>query len=716
MKKIYALIVGILMCAGMANAQIVTAFTKRFDATQKGSIDFVSNTILQCNGSGAGGSNCGNLATDAAPGFFSYSQNNDHNSVYIDIDGDPSTFSSTSDSLNLPDCSEVLWAGLYWGAQRSSSDAGYSNRNKIKIKVDDGSYQQLTADVLINNSTGYVSYHCFKNITSIVQNNPNKAVYTIADMYARTGTSNLWGAWNIVVVYKNDLLTMRNLTVYDGIANVSGSTNVDIPISGFLTPLSGPVTFDIGVYSYDGDRGMTGDQLQFNGGSGFQNISNATNPTQDIFNSTATIRGVESTSQNPLILNNISYDADIFTPDNSSLSFIGNSATSCVIRETTGGETILSHVITMAIDVYEPDVRASVSVNDLNGGDVEPGDVLEYRVKGINIGSDPSINTYISDEIEVNATYVPGSIEVVYGPNLGPKTDGAGDDEAEYDPASRTISVRIGTGANETIGGFVNNSPTGVDSTVFIFRAQAATNCISLACDNIIDNQAFIFGTGNVSGNTFNNGSNPGVFDLSGCPIDGTTSTPINSSGCVLPGDTTITAYCQGFVFADLPYVGYSFFDDAMDPISEPAAPGLYFAVIESYPGCTHTVEITVDAIVVCVFDNDNDGVDDDNDLDDDNDGIPDTAEGTGDTDGDGIPDVFDLDSDNDGIADVIEAGGTDTDGDGLIDGFTDANNDGLDDATAATPRENPDSDGDGLADALDIDADGDGIVDNIEA
>ncbi|MFS4417967.1 gliding motility-associated C-terminal domain-containing protein [Maribacter sp. 2307ULW6-5] len=146
--------------------------------------------------------------------------------------------------------------------------------------------------------------------------------------------------------------------------------------------------------------------------------------------------------------------------------------------------------------------------------------------------------------------------------------------------------------------------------------------------------------------------------------------------------------------------------------------------------------------------DTDGDGIPDFQDLDSDNDGIPDVTEAGGtdddgdgiidgftdadgnglddatqttplpteDTDGDGTPDYLDLDSDNDGIPDVTEAGGTDADGDGVIDGFTDANNDGLDDATAATPLENPDSDGDGIVDVLDLDSDNDGIPDVTEA
>ncbi|MFK7814197.1 MAG: beta strand repeat-containing protein, partial [Maribacter sp.] len=98
------------------------------------------------------------------------------------------------------------------------------------------------------------------------------------------------------------------------------------------------------------------------------------------------------------------------------------------------------------------------------------------------------------------------------------------------------------------------------------------------------------------------------------------------------------------------------------------------------------------------------------------------------DFDKDGIPNSLDLDSDNDGILDVYEAGGTDLDGDGMIDGFVDSDNDGLNDAqdnidngsgvgevTNGSPLPLHNTDGTGGVDYLDIDADDDGIVDNIE-
>ncbi len=174
--------------------------------------------------------------------------------------------------------------------------------------------------------------------------------------------------------------------------------------------------------------------------------------------------------------------------------------------------------------------------------------------------------------------------------------------------------------------------------------------------------------------------------------------------------------------------------------------------------------------------DTDGDGIIDSLDLDSDNDGIPDIIEAGGtdadgdgevdypvpgdptsmtdtnndglddgieanplpdpDTDGDGLVDRLDLDSDNDGIADIIEAGGTDTNGDGEVDYPTpgdpttmvDVDNDGFadsidtDDNTVAgtgdggTALPNEDTDGDGVANRLDLDSDNDGIHDVIES
>lgn len=109
------------------------------------------------------------------------------------------------------------------------------------------------------------------------------------------------------------------------------------------------------------------------------------------------------------------------------------------------------------------------------------------------------------------------------------------------------------------------------------------------------------------------------------------------------------------------------------------------------------------------------------------------------DPDGDGIPSHLDLDSDNDGIPDIIEAGGTDTNGDGQADSMIDTDKDGLIDLYDNDDTDGPfgtspcfpqpgcleigsftilpvfDTDNDTIPNFLDLDADNDGIPDVVE-
>ena len=78
------------------------------------------------------------------------------------------------------------------------------------------------------------------------------------------------------------------------------------------------------------------------------------------------------------------------------------------------------------------------------------------------------------------------------------------------------------------------------------------------------------------------------------------------------------------------------------------------------------------------------------------------------DHDGDGINDFLDLDSDNDGILDIIEAGGTDTNLDGMVDNPSDTNSDGYDDSLVTAPWPIDNTDANGNPDYIDIDSDDD--------
>ena len=93
---------------------------------------------------------------------------------YIDVDSDPTTFSSSSATLDVPDegCALVRYAGLYWGAVYVDSDR--STIDDIKFQVPGGAYQDITADEILFDGDGdadfgyYSPYACYKDVTSIV--------------------------------------------------------------------------------------------------------------------------------------------------------------------------------------------------------------------------------------------------------------------------------------------------------------------------------------------------------------------------------------------------------------------------------------------------------------------------------------------------------------------------------------------------------------------
>jgi hypothetical protein len=159
------LIVALFACIGISFqvfSQVVTPFTVRKTLTQKGGILFLSNTSSRANPANI-------VQNQIPPSGTGY--NNSFTNTYVDIDNDASTWMSSSDQLNLPTCSEISWAGLYWGADCSLGDENYATRNSVKLKVDNGAYMNLTADEMQDNTVGYKTYHCFKEITTILQSN-----------------------------------------------------------------------------------------------------------------------------------------------------------------------------------------------------------------------------------------------------------------------------------------------------------------------------------------------------------------------------------------------------------------------------------------------------------------------------------------------------------------------------------------------------------------
>ncbi len=431
-------------------AQADRDFSLRFGANDTGSIKGIANTNMTCPAS----SNC-TQAQNAAPTSQSgTAHNNNFDMTYVDVDSDGSTFNSSTANQSLPGGSEILFAGLYWGGDWSTGSAAApssSSRNQVKFKVPGASsYANLTADVVDDSTLNVGRYQAFKDVTNLVKPlaNAGNGTYTVANIQAGKGSDHYAG-WTLIVAYRNTAESAKNLSIFDGLKTIRPSDPpTSIPFSGFLTPPSGAVNPEVGFVVWEGDHTLVGDGASLNG----KTLSDAQHPATNFFNSRISHNGVLFTDRNPAYANTLGMDAAWTTPP---AGTVGNSQTSATLRVTTSGDQYLPGVITFQTEIFAPKIQQTKTVTDDNGGDIEQGDVLTYKVSGKNNGQDGTSNFVLRDPIPANTEYVPGSITLTKnsGSTTGARSDAAGDDTAEYESANRRVVARFGAGSNTTQGG-----------------------------------------------------------------------------------------------------------------------------------------------------------------------------------------------------------------------------------------------------------------------
>jgi hypothetical protein len=169
--------------------------------------------------------------------------------IYVDADGNASTFNSSSSQLSLPSDATVLWAGLYWGARTAAGVGGAAatgNPKTMLLQVPGASsYQTITSQQAFGPLAGDSAYQQFADVTSFVQA-AGAGTYWGANVAAATGQDRYAG-WSLAVVYRSPSLPLRNLTVFDGFTAVGSGAPQTITISGFLAPLAGTVATQLGL-------------------------------------------------------------------------------------------------------------------------------------------------------------------------------------------------------------------------------------------------------------------------------------------------------------------------------------------------------------------------------------------------------------------------------------------------------------------------------------
>jgi fimbrial isopeptide formation D2 family protein len=138
-----------------------------------------------------------------------------------------------------------------------------------------------------------------------------------------------------------------------------------------------------------------------------------------------------------------------------------------------GGDPTFGNFLDAVSFGTAPCLIVDKSVQNLsNRTPAQAGDTLRYSVTASNQGGVDAQSSIATDTLPADLTYTPGSLVITTGPGAGALTDAIGDDAGEYDPATRQVTVRLGTGADALAGGSIAAGT----SVTFQFDATPTTS------------------------------------------------------------------------------------------------------------------------------------------------------------------------------------------------------------------------------------------------
>lgn len=304
-------------------AQEVVPFSVRYQSEISGEMLLISNQIIN--------------RKSASKSFDDRGVNTKHNDEffmeYIDVDQDPSTFSSSSAELKLSKQGDykLVFAGLYWAATYPYQQGRLKNKkfvvddtqraaiNQVKLKMPDrDTYEIITGQIIYDAAltqqfSSSKPYAVFADITDLVGSLTDySGVYTVANIRATQGTisGGVSAGWSLVFIFENPELPHRFFSVYDGFVAPQRHP-IDITFSGFDQLPEGNVSASLVGAALEGDLNIKGDRLYFKTDTSeeFMPLYNSLRNEDNFFNSAITVDDSHDTRRHPNHLNTLGYDA-----------------------------------------------------------------------------------------------------------------------------------------------------------------------------------------------------------------------------------------------------------------------------------------------------------------------------------------------------------------------------------------------------------------------
>ncbi|MGE5943008.1 MAG: hypothetical protein ACM31G_01595 [Flavobacteriales bacterium] len=526
-------------------AQTYEPFTVREKVDVRGSMLVIGNNILSSN----------------QPFSESNAVNQDIDMRYVDIDGDISTFSSSSADLLLSDhqdgsettCYRVAYAGLYWSAMLKSGESR-TNITNIKLKTPGNStYVNIGGEIIYdaivnpivsyNNEPGNTPYACYADITNIISGLSDiEGTYTVADIVSSQGFNNSTGlsaGWSLIVIYEDPELQTKSFTLFDGFSHLFNGQQLVIPVTGFRTPPAGNVDLQFAYGVLEGDKTQKS-KLEINGK---EVLTPFRRPANNFFRSIIENTNGVSNPRNPMSENTLGYDTGFLEIIKANPSYINNDVTSADFRLQVPlgqADPIYAFFSAFAVDIIAPDIDLTKVVvdtggNDIDGDDVNLGQRLFYEITYQSVGNDNVTQFTIKDVLPDNIVFNPATdIDL---------TNAGGATLQSYDPVTRTLIFNIPDGSVE------------VNDPAFTIRlaVQVVPNCydLSQACSNEIMNQAFATYRGVINPTVI---QDEGSFATTEClGVPGSTNFLVDISNCsfqrteILCGSSVVLTAAAGY-------------------------------------------------------------------------------------------------------------------------------------------------------------------------
>ncbi|MCS4239029.1 hypothetical protein M2306_000406 [Myroides gitamensis] len=387
---------------------------------------------------------------------YALNKDNSNNSmVYVNVDTSNGIVNSSSAELVLPggECTEIVYAGLYWSGRAhnggQSSDQFTVRKNRIdytlhkrKVKLKKGSNAYIDVEASVNDIY-YPSdkdgnmYSAYADITAYVRQNGagNYTVANLALIEGNGGGTGFYGGWGMVIIYKNATMKWRDITVFDGHAYVAGGNyKYELPISGFKASQYGNVNVTLGMMAGEGDRTIDGDYFEIKRGNNYDRLSHGGNTTGNFFNSSI---AVGNTARNPSLINNTGFDIAKFDLDNSSNKYIGNNATNATFRYGSTQDTYVIYNIVFAVDAYVPEIigeNKAIAVDGVtpsNNGQISPGQRFGFELDVYNKGTEAVNDSKIAIPVPSNLHFAGANVQTGFpgggSVNWFPPTGGTND-------------------------------------------------------------------------------------------------------------------------------------------------------------------------------------------------------------------------------------------------------------------------------------------------